>query len=315
MNEAVVLEKQDWQEQAQKVADGIRSRVLEHILKNNGGYLSQACSSAEIFAALYTKVLKLGPSQAPMIPPSFNTVPGPNNPHPIRGADYNGPIAPQYDRFFVSPGHYALVEYAALIEAGRMDVGGLSEFNKDGSTLEMIGADHSPGFEVMAGSLAQAISVAGGVAHARKLKGEPGRVFVFMTDGEMEEGQVWEAVAALAYYKLGNVCVYIDINGQQCDGPTSIVMNVEPLQKRLDAFGAIAVEVNGHDLDALVAPVEQMGKEKPVVVLAYTNPCKGLPLLEARRPFLHYVRFKSEEERSAYQAFYEDLVSAKVARE
>jgi len=311
MSETAILEKVNWQEQAHRVANGIRMRVLEHTLKNNGGYLSQACSSAEIFATLYTKVLNLGPSQAPMIPLPFNSTPGANNPHPIRGAAYNGAISPEYDRFFVSPGHYALVVYASLIEVGRLDENGLAEFNKDGSTVEMIGADHSPGFEVMAGSLAQAISVAGGVAQARKIKREPGRTFIFMTDGEMEEGQVWEAVAALSYYKLGNVFVYIDINGQQCDGPTSMVMNVELLKQRLEAFGAIAVEVNGHDVDALAAPVNQLGGEKPVFVLAHTNPCEGLPLLESRRPFVHYIRFKTEEERASYQSFYEELVRAK----
>lgn len=92
-------------------------------------------------------------------------------------------------------------------------------------------------------------------------------------------------------------------------------MNVEPLQKRLEAFGAIAVEVDGHDPDALAAPVKLLGQGKPVFVVAYTNPCKDLPVLEARRPFLHYIRFKSLEERNTYQSFYEERVSKKAAQE
>jgi transketolase len=305
--QSTVLENSDWQKTARKVARGIRLRVLEHTIKNNGGYLSQACSAAELFATLYTNVMNLGPSVAPDIPVPFNSVPGPDNLHPIRGADYNGGRDPQTDRFFLSPGHYALVEYAALIEVGRLSPDGLKQFNQDGSTVEMIGADHSPGFEVMSGSLAQALSIAGGVALARKLHGETGKVWVFLTDGEMQEGQIWEALAALTHYKLDNVGIYIDANGQQCDGKTESVMNIEPLKKRLEAFGAFVAEVDGHDLEALAAPAKMPHPEKPLVVIARTNPCQGMEVLEARRPFLHYIRFKSEQELQSYQAVYQRL--------
>jgi transketolase len=211
------------------------------------------------------------------------------------------------DRFFLSPGHYALVEYATLVEIGRLAPAGLEQFNQDGSTVEMIGADHSPGFEVMSGSLAQALSDAGGVALARKLHGETGKVWVFLSDGEMQEGQIWEAFAALAHYKLDNIGIYIDANGQQCDGKTDSVMNIEPLKKRLEAFGAFVVEVDGHDIQALAAPAGLPHPEKPLVVIARTNPCQGMELLEARRPFLHYIRFKSEQELQSYQAVFQHL--------
>ena len=308
--EASVLKTDPWKKEAHKVAQGIRLRVLDHTIRNNGGYLSQACSSAELFATLYTRVMNLGPSCAPMIPPAFTDVPGPQNPHPIRGADYNGAPDPRYDRFFLSPGHYALVEYATLVEVGRMAPEGLASFNKDGSTVEMIGAEHSPGFEGMSGSLAQAISIAGGVAQARKIHGEPGKVWVFITDGEVQEGQIWEAVAAISHYKLDNIGIYLDINGQQCDGRTESVMNVEPLKDRFEAFGAVVASVNGHDLDALAEPATWDHKDKPLVVLAYTNPWQGLDILKERAPSLHYVRFKSEEERQRYQAVYQEMLQA-----
>jgi transketolase len=296
-----------WQENTRRVAQGIRMRVLEHTLKNKGGYLSQACSSAEIFATLYTRVMKLGLSQAPMIPIPFPGVPGPENPIKSWGALYNGPKAPHLDRFFVSPGHYALVEYSTLIEVGRMAPEALDKFNQDGSTVEMIGAEHSPGFEAMAGSLAQALSQAAGVALARKMKGDTGRVWVFISDGEMQEGQNWEALEALSFYKLDNVGVYIDVNGHQCDGRTVDVMNVEPLGERIEAFGARVARVNGHDVEALAEPASWELHGKPLFVLANTNPWQGIEILKQRYPFYHYLRFKSEDERQSYRSFYEQL--------
>jgi len=98
---------------------------------------------------------------------------------------------------------------------------GLEQFNRDGSTVEMIGGEHSPGMEVMSGSLGQGLSQAAGIAMARRLKGETGRVWVFMSDGEFQIGQTWEAIQTISFYKLDNICVYVDVNGYQCDGETS----------------------------------------------------------------------------------------------
>lgn len=284
------------------VADAVRWRVLAHTLANNGGYLSQACSSAEILATLYLRVMRLGPSQGPARPRPFAGVPSARNPKAFTGADYNGPRAPDLDRFIFSPVHYALVLYALLIELGRLGPDALDDFNQDGSTVELIGAEHSPGHEVTAGSLGQALSQAGGIALARRLRGETGRVWVFMSDGELQEGQTWEALAALAYHRLGNIGLYIDANAQQCDGPMASVMAIEPAGERLRAFGAEVHEVDGHDPDALAAPAEVRGSsDRPLVVLARTDPCRGLEPLRERAPKLHYVRFKGEQEVRRYQ--------------
>jgi len=291
----------DWQAHVTRVAQAVRRRVLEHTLKNNGGYLSQACSSAEILATLYLRVMNLGESQGPLVPRPFSGVPGPANPESFTGADYNGPKAPHLDRFIFSPVHYALVLYSLLIEVGRLSPEALDQFNRDGSTVELIGAEHSPGHEVTAGSLGQAISQAGGIALARKLRGDSGRVWVFMSDGEFQEGQTWEAFAAMAFHRLDNLGAYVDANGQQCDGKMDSVMNVEPLKARLEAFGAQVAEVDGHDATSLAAPAEARPAGKPLVVLARTDPCRGLDLLRRRIPKLHYVRFKNEEERQGYQ--------------
>lgn len=290
------------------VADAVRRRVLEHTLNNNGGYLSQACSSAEILATLYLSVMRLGPSQEPLVPRPFAGVPSSANPGAFTGAGYNGPKAPELDRFIFSPVHYALVLYSLLIELGRLGPDALDDFNRDGSTVELIGAEHSPGHEVTAGSLAQAISQAGGIALARRLRGETGRVWVFMSDGEFQEGQTWEAFAALAYHRLGNIGVYVDANAQQCDGPMDAVMSIEPLAERLRAFGAEVHEVDGHDPDALAAPADPtIERDRPLVVIARTDPCRGLEQLRERAPKLHYVRFKSDEEFALYRGLLDTL--------
>lgn len=289
-------------EKIKKHAQGIRRRVLEHVVRNNGGYLSQACSAAEILSALYVRVMRLGPSQGNLDPPDFSGVPGSGKGERVSGGSYNGPIQPDLDRFFLSPAHYALVLYTALIEFGRMGEQGLDRFNQDGSTVEMIGAEHSPGFELMGGCLAQTLSQAGGIALARKIRGETGRNWVFLSDGEFQEGQTWEAIQTLSHYALDNVGVYVDVNGQQCDGTTRSVMNIEPLASRIEAFGGRAITVDGHDIDALVEAGSAIGQGKPLFVLCYTDPCRGFPLLEKRTPKLHYLRFTSQEEKDEYKS-------------
>lgn len=302
----------DWKTDVAKAANGIRHRVLDHVVANGGGYLSQACSSAELFSALYLKIMNLGPSQAPMIPEPFPGVPGPKNLEYKTGAAYNGPQAPDLDRFVLSPSHYALVHYTALVEVGRMAPDGLKMFNEDGQSIEMIAAEHSPGSEVMGGSLGQALSQACGIAYARRLKGDTGRVWVFMSDGEFQEGQTWEAIQAASFQELDNLGIYVDVNGQQVDGLTKDVMRIEPLSGRLEAFGARPFSVDAHDIDALVAPSELEPDGRPLVVLGYSDPCRGISLLEERRPLLHYVRFKSDEEKALYADFLAEWMEGAV---
>lgn len=282
-----------------RIAAGVRARVLDHTVANDGGYLSQACSSAEMLAALYGGLMRLGPSEGPMIPPPFESVPGPGRTTPSGGA-YNGPRAPDLDRFVFSPAHYALVLYATLIEVGRLDEQALDSFNADGSTVEMIGAEHSPGFESTTGSLAQALSYAGGVALARKLRGETGHVWVFMSDGEFQEGQTWETVSALAFHGIGNLTAVVDVNGQQCDGPMDTVMTIEPLAERLRSFGAVAHDVDGHDPETIAAAAADRQADRPTFVLGRTDPARGIDILRDRAPVLHYVRFTSKDEKARY---------------
>jgi transketolase len=290
-----------WQSQVAAIALGIRRRVFEHTLKHNGGYLSQACSSADFLATLYAHSLKLGPSIAPPLPMPFTAPPAPHHCHSFTGAGYHGDKQAHYDRFFVSPAHYALVIYAALVETGRMSAAGLELFNQDGSSVEMIGAEHSPGMEVTTGSLAQGLSMAAGVAWARRQKGEHGRVWVFLSDGELQEGQTWEALQVIAHYKLTNLALIIDFNRQQCDGAMDSVLAPGDVAAKLRAFGAHVIALNGHDIEAIAAAAAVRPEEGALVILAHTHPAHGMDYLNQRAPKLHYVRFVSEAEKNALE--------------
>lgn len=284
----------------EEVALGIRRRVFEHAIRNNGGYLSQACSAAEQLAWLYNEELKLGDPTLPMIPKPFAGVPSPTNPDYHTGAGYNGPAAPEFDRLFIAPAHYALVAYATLIEVGRMAPEGLEMFNKDGSSVEMIGAEHSPGMEVHNGTLGIGFSTAAGLAWGRKKRGEPGRTWVYMSDGEVQEGQTWEAIQAAAYHKIDNLYAIMDVNRQQCDGAMGSVMDVGDIKAKIEQFGGVAVWVDAHKLDEIRAAVKTPHRNKPLIILANSSPYRGMPTLMERFPRLHYVRFKSEAERARY---------------
>lgn len=301
-----------WQSDARRAAHGIRMRTLELTLDRGGCYLSQSLSAAEILATLYCRILNLGPSAAPKLPAPYVGVPGRGISHGTGGA-YHGEPAPDLDRFLISPAHYAVAIYAALVEVNRLDPDGLNQFNIDGYTVEMIGAEHSPGFELTTGSFGQALSQAGGIAQARRRKGHTGNTVVFMSDGELQEGQTWEGVQALSFYKLDNVVVFVDVNGMQVDGETKDVMNVEPIDERLKAFGASVSVVNGHDVDALAAAMQDRVDGKPHFVLAYTNPSQGLPMLNERKEKLHYIRFRDEADAAPFRKCYEDMARVYAA--
>lgn len=279
-----------------RTAGNIRLRVLEHIIKNGGGYMSQACSSAEMLAALYLRIMNLPVLAKPLSPLPFPGVPSLSNYEYFTGAVFNGGHIPEFDRFYLSPAHYALPLYAALIEVRRMSEDGLDHFNRDGSSVEMIGAEHSPGMEVTSGSLGQGLAQAAGAAHARRLKGETGRNFVFMSDGEFEIGMTWETVQAISFYRLDNLTVFIDVNGQQCDGPVESVMEIRDISRKLESFGAVTKVVDGHNIALLEAASQTDHHGKPLFILAKTDPCRGLDILRRNEPKLHYLRFKNQEE-------------------
>lgn len=294
-------------EEIKKVADSIRKQVLKFAIERGGCYLGQACGSADTLATLYLDVMNLGESQGDPDGTKFPGVPGPNNMDYPKGALYNGPTTSGYDRFFLSPAHYAGVLYCTLAACGRMKWSAVEHFNEDGWAFEMIGAEHSPGFETNAGSLGQTISVAGGTAHSRKLKNEAGLIYCYMSDGELEEGQVWEAMQVAAHFKLDNLVVVIDANGQQIEGFTQDIMGIEPLKERFESFGAVAVDIDGHDIQAIKDAAKTPHPDKPLAIICRTSPYCGIPFLKRREPNLHFVGFKTPEEIQEAKAFLETM--------
>ena len=293
--EAVVTNRKTTEE----VAAGTRRRVFEHTMRHNGGYLSQACSAAEQLAFLYNEALNLGEPTLPPVPLPFSGVPSAGNPGYRTGAGYNGPFDARHDRLFIAPAHYALVAYATLVEVGRMDAEGLAMFNRDGSSVEMIGAEHSPGMEVHNGTLGIGLSTAAGLALGRRMRGETSGVCVFMSDGEVQEGQTWEAVQAAVHHRIDNLWALMDVNGQQCDGAMDDVMAAGDIAAKFRAFGAVCVEADAHDLDALRAARATPHDGRPLIILARSSPVQGMAALRVRLPRLHYVRFTSQAERAA----------------
>lgn len=279
----------DWVESTLELAQNVRRRAAEVCIANNGGYLVQTIGSAEIFATLFSRLMDLGPSNGPLVPVPFDGVPRPGVPA-VEGSVYNG----DRDRFFLSPAHYALGLYSTLCEVGRLGEEVLAETNADGSTLEMIGAEHSPGFEATTGSLAQALSVAVGQALVRKRLNRPGHVWALISDGELEEGQTWEALQAASNFGLDNLTVFLDANGLQVDGWVTDVMKIEPIADKVRAFGCTTVEVDGHNPAELAGAVDQREAGRPLFVVARTNPAHGLPSLRDRHQ-LHYIRFRDGE--------------------
>ena len=223
-----------------------------------------------------------------------------------RGSAYHGKPEPDKDRFFVSCCHYASVIYCALAAVGRISEKALDKFNVDGWNMEMIGAEHSPGFENTAGSLGQTVSIAAGTAHARKMKGETGKVYCLMGDGELQEGQTWECVQTAGFYKLDNFIMVIDANGQQVEGAIEDQMTLEPITDRFESFGATCVTCNGHSIEEIEKAIATPHEGRPLAVICRTKGYTGIKPLEKRWPLLHFARIP-ESEKAEFQKIYDEM--------
>lgn len=281
------------------LANGIRRRTAEWTIRRNGGYLAQACGSAEILATMLTR-LDLGTPTAPIRPPKFARVPAPGRPGPQGEAWLgDGP-----DVFVLSPAHYATAMYAALTELGRLDEQAMIDDANDGGLLEMIGGEHSPGMPMSAGSLGNAFPVTVGRAIARVRKNEPGMFWVMLSDGEMQEGITWETAQLAVAQHLNNLNVIIDRNAMQVDGHMVDVMPITEPAERFAAFGWHTHTIDGHDLDALDAAMDACAAEDgPSVIVCNTEPWRGFAFLKQRWDDhrLHFIRL-TDDERTSLQA-------------
>jgi transketolase len=220
------------------LAARVRLNATRMVAIQGFGYLGQALSSAEIFAVLFGGgVMRLG-----------------------------------HDRFVVSPGHYVIGLYAAAAETEGIDAEKLGSYGKDGAELEAIGSERTPLVDLVCGSLGQGLSGAIGFALAARLKGEDRRTFAFLSDGEMEEGQVWEAAMFAAHHRLDRLAIVIDANNSQVDGPVTSVTTLEPLAEKWRAFGWRTIEIDGHNVEALLHALRSQSDEgMPLVVIARTE--------------------------------------------
>jgi len=242
------------------------------------GYIAQALDIADVLAVAYFHAMRYRPADP----------------------DWEG-----RDRFLLSNGHYAIALYAALIEAGIIPAEELETYGGDESRLPMSGmAAYTPGMEMSGGSLGLGLSIAVGKAMGLKRKGSDSRVYVLFSDGELDEGSVWEAIMAAAHHRLDNIIAVVDVNNQQADGPSKQVMGFEPLVDRLEAFGWYTQRVDGNDLDAVVAAFDaarDYGEAKPRMIVADTLMGKGVPFLEAREKN-HFIRVEAHEWKLALDA-------------
>ena len=190
------------------------------------------------------------------------------------------------DVFVLSNGHISPVYYSTLARAGYFDIGELATFRRINSRLQGHPAthEHLPGIRIASGSLGQGMSVAIGAALTKKLNGEDTRVYSLHGDGELDEGQIWEAVMFAAHHKVDNLIATIDRNGQQIDGPTDKVMKLGNVKAKFDEFGWLTLEIDGNNMEEVVNGLTEArnmsGKGKPVAIIMHTIMGKGVTFME-----------------------------------
>lgn len=202
------------------------------------------------------------------------------------------------DRFLLSHGHYAIALYAALLEAGVLPEHELETYGADDSRLPMSGmATYTPGMEISGGSLGQGLAIAVGQALGLRMKNNDAFVYVSMSDGELDEGAVWEAALSASHHKLGNLINLVDLNRQQADGPSHEILQFEPLVDKWEAFGWHVQRVDGNDLAAVIEAFDKaraVPDAVPRVILCDTLMGKGVPFLETRDKN-HFIRVEADE--------------------
>ena len=256
----------------------IRRNALRMGAVQGQGYIAQALGVADVLAVSYFHALTYRPEEP----------------------EWEG-----RDRFLLSIGHYAIALYAALIEFGILPQDELETYGGDDSRLPMSGmAAYTPGMEITGGSLGQGLAIAVGMALALKHKASRSLVYCLFSDGELDEGAIWEAAMSAASHKLDNLIGIVDVNNMQADGPSKSVLNFEPLGPKFEAFGWFVQRVDGNDIDALVRAFDAARHGTaagPRIVICDTKMAKGVPFLEARERS-HFLRVEPEEWSLALEA-------------
>ncbi|WLD22755.1 transketolase [Flavobacterium dauae] len=247
-------------QQLQDLVTQVRRDVLRMVHAVNSGHPGGSLGCAEYFVALYQVIMNRKES-----------------------FDMNGK---NEDIFFLSNGHISPVFYSVLARSGYFPISELATFRKIDSRLQGHPTTHShlPGIRMASGSLGQGLSVALGAAQAKKLNNDTNLVYVLMGDGELQEGQNWEALMYAAANKVDNVIATVDLNGKQIDGPTDVVLNMGNLQAKFEAFGWDVLSIEkGNDLEAVINGLQEAkqrtGNQKPVMILLHTEMGNGVDFM------------------------------------
>lgn len=233
----------------------IRYNILETLGIGKKGHLGGSMSSADLVTALYFYKMNHNPTK---------------------------PKDPGRDRFIFSKGHSVLAQYAALAECGYFSKSELKNTKNLGSILQGHPEIRTPGIEANTGSLAQGLSVGVGIALGGKLDKRDYKVYVILGDGELNEGQVWEAITAASVYKLDNLVAIVDRNRLQASGPTKEIYDIGDIKSKFDAFGWKSFQINGHNMKEIIEVLDSVDKIKgvPSVIIAQTIKGKGISFAE-----------------------------------
>lgn len=242
----------------QMAACRVRMGIVESTFAAKSGHPGGSLSAADVLTYLYKKEMRIDPAD---------------------------PKKADRDRFVLSKGHAAPGLYSTLAECGFFDREALHTLRHIGSFLQgHPNMNTVPGVDMSTGSLGQGVSAAAGMALGAKFQGSDVNVYTMLGDGEIEEGQCWEAFMFSAHYKLDNLCAFIDLNGLQIDGNTADVMNSAPVDKKMESFGFAVTAIDGHDYDAIEEAMAffhaNKGTGKPTAVLLNTVKGKGVSYME-----------------------------------
>lgn len=259
--------------QLKEIAAKLRLRVVDMVAPTGQGYVQQGLGAADLFTALYFSETR---------------------------QDTNNPSWPERDRVFLTTAHNTAIFYATLAERGFFDPELLKDYVKDGSPLEINSCERmGPFVEATCGSLGQGLSVAVGCALSAKRQGRDSRYYAVLGDGEMQEGQIWEAAMSAGAWGLDNLCVIVDYNFLQSEGSMDKVMTLDPLFTKMESFGFAVQDIDGNDIDALLGAFDKARNTqgKPSFLIANTLVGKGVPSLEGL--MAHQLKFPAEVADSA----------------
>lgn len=243
-------------DELKSISKEIRKDIVKMLTESASGHPGGSLSATDIMTVLFFKEMNLDP---------------------------NNEKDPNRDRFVLSKGHAAPVLYSVLARRGYFPVEELSTLRKFKSRLQgHPSIQYLPGIDMSTGSLGQGVSAAVGMALAGKIDKKDYRVYTLLGDGELEEGQVWEAAMCAAHYKLNNLTAFIDFNGLQIDGDITKVMNPCPIDKKFEAFGWNVLVIDGHNYEEIIDAIEKAKecKDKPTAVVCNTVKGKGVSFME-----------------------------------